>query len=219
MNMFGYHCIALLIGLSVLAPAPATAQSVAELETALKKCQDSWRKMDTQYKAWCSNIEEVKRRAHETKALLDKNELPLPLRIKNTRCRELWNECDELYHRWSVNVTQTHLAAQISACWARYSATCDSFEKEKKDWQESVQRQKQSYDADMETIRECRQLEGQFRSIVESCLAIEKELRAAKAPPPPPIQPASCISIEGPRTEGKNVVFTAIPDQNTQGGS
>jgi len=212
------------------------AESVAELESALRNCQNSWRTMHARYQQECGQIGEVARHANEIKARLDRADMPLSLRSKHAKCTDLYNECHEIRMRWEANYdacvaaggnkdycgnTQSYMQfrSQNLTCWDRYDACRKGYDKENDEWQASVTKQRELYDADMQKIRACQQLEGQYRSVVESCLTIEKNLNVARGNVPGRPQQASgtnCVSIDGPRADGQNVTFTAVLDQNTR---
>jgi hypothetical protein len=233
MSLFPTFRAVILISLFFCGMASmAMAQSVAELESAVRSCQDSWRSMGNRYQQQCGQISEVTRHANETKARLDKAEIPLSVRSKHAKCQDLYNECHEVHTRWFANYdacraaggtveacanTQAHLqlGSQNNNCWNRYDSCRDSYDKENDEWQASVRKQRDAYNADLQKIQACRQLEGQYRSIVESCTKLEMDLNTARAGR----QQASvrnCVTIDGPRTDGHNVTFTAVVDQNTQ---
>ena len=210
------------------------AESVAELESALRSCQNSWRTMHARYQQECGQIGEVARHANETKARLDRAEMPLSLRSKHSKCMDLNNECNAAYTRWYANYMACLKAGEPNfvlhhrqlqparirkkACWDRYDACRQGYDKEYEEWTASIKKQREAYDTDMQKIRACQQLEGQYRSIVESCLTIEKNLNARGNVPGRPQQSSTtnCVSIDGPRADGQNVTFTAVLDQNTR---
>jgi hypothetical protein len=229
----------LLIGLFVCGmSSTATAESVAELESALKNCKDSGLKMYNRYKQECGQIDQVVRHANEVKAWLDKNsEPPVSLRLAHTKCQDIYQQCEELQRRATevhetcrargrsleeCNTTQEYRQsqAQVDECWyKRYLSCRNDYNKKSGEWEASIQKQRDAYNSDMQKIRACQQLEGQYRSLVEGCLEIEKNLNTARGTARSSQQQASgtnCVSIDGPRTDGHTVTFTAILDQNTQ---
>ena len=191
--------------------------------------------MHARYQQECGQIGEVARHANETKARLDMAEMPLSLRSKHSKCMDLNNECNAAYTRWYANymaclkaggtesscsttASYSQLGSESKACWDRYDACRQGYDKEYEEWTASIKKQREAYDTDMQKIRACQQLEGQYRSIVESCLTIEKNLNARGNVPGRPQQSSTtnCVSIGGPRADGQNVTFTAVLDQNTR---
>jgi hypothetical protein len=239
MKRFGSFRLALLLGLFFCAMSSiAMAQSVAELESALKNCQDSWRSMGNRYQQECGQIDQVIRHANEVKTWLEKNSEPsFSLRRIHTKCADILQQCYELDNRAKAvydaclasgrsgdECLRTQEYSQLKASWNecdqhRYIPCWRDYLKEYDPWQASIQKQRNAYNSDAEKTRACQQLAGQYRSVVESCLAIEKNLNTARGGGRSGQQQASganCVAIDGPRTDGRTVTFTAILDQNTQ---
>lgn len=102
MNIFHSFRSVLLISLFLCGMSSTVmAESVADLESALKNCQDSWRRMADRYQQQCGQISEVTRHANETKARLDTAEMPLSLRRKHAQCMDIDVECIRLVNRWN----------------------------------------------------------------------------------------------------------------------
>jgi hypothetical protein len=199
MSIFRSFRSVLLITLFVCGMSSSViAESVAELESALTNCQDSWRKMYTRYQQECGQIDQVVRHANEVKAWLDRNsEPPLSLRRTHTKCADISQQCQELQRR-ANQVLETcmargrsweeclgteeyrQLARPERECWSRYTPCRVEYDWEYGVWQASIQEQRGAYNSDVEKTRTCRQLEGQYRSVVASCLEIEKNLKTAR---------------------------------------
>jgi hypothetical protein len=117
------------------------------------------------------------------------------------------NECRQLYDkeknwimdRWraahkacqnygqSVLFCDQTLLAQAEDSNRRYEECHARYLQEYDAW---LKPQKAAYDADIKKIEECQKLGGQYGSIVDSCLEIEKNLIAARAAAPPPTPPS-----------------------------